>query len=278
MAKTLPYEYVPFTTVGAPVMTAAVMQILDMFGGLRAASFGGVLAIVTSLGWSWIYALRQKRKKDPNHQTLMKFIENLKALGCDHATIESALLDPLKKVATKELLASGVTRTAKVNPTTGTAPSRKKKGQTSKEEAINSVAPPDEWRTTGRVLVVDGEPMVARLTAMFLEHFGLTASIGHSDAEAIAQLKHSLTDPSEPFRLMIVDYEMSEQVLGQVRAIAPGLPVVVASFLSEAQLQARRVNLALANGLLQKPFRMSNLVDVLKPLLEPAEGSGEPTS
>ncbi len=135
----------------------------------------------------------------------------------------------------------------------------------------HAVAP--EWRTSGRVLVIDDEPMVARLTAMVLEHVGLKATIEHTGVGAVERLAHSLTESeASQFRVCVLDLTMpnlsGQELLQQLKNHAPHLPVVLTSGFSEQQLRQRGVFSGF-DGFLQKPFRMSAMVDVLRCLLEP---------
>lgn len=141
--------------------------------------------------------------------------------------------------------------------------------------AVRPEGPPSapEWRTSGRVLVVDDEPMVARLTAMVLEHVGLRPTIGHTGASALELLRQSLSDSDAAgFRIVVVDLTMpdlsGQEVLEQIRVLAPTLPVVLTSGFSEQQLRQRGA-FAGFDGFLQKPFRMTAMVEVLQGLLEP---------
>jgi two-component system cell cycle sensor histidine kinase/response regulator CckA len=144
------------------------------------------------------------------------------------------------------------------------------------EPAVGPSSAP-EWRTSGRVLVVDDEPMVARLTAMVLEHVGLQPTIGHTGADAIELLRQSLTEPqTDWYRVIVVDLTMpdlsGQEVLELIRILAPEVPVVLTSGFSEQQLRQRGMFSGF-DGFLQKPFRMSSLVEVLQGLLEPAADS-----
>ncbi len=129
-----------------------------------------------------------------------------------------------------------------------------------------------EWRTSGRVLVIDDEPMVARLTAMVLEHVGLKPTIEHSGRAGMERLRQSLTDPSHRYRVCVVDLTMpdisGQDLLLQIKSCVPELPVVLTSGFSEQQIRTRGAFEGF-DGFLQKPFRMSTMVDVLKRTLEP---------
>lgn len=132
-----------------------------------------------------------------------------------------------------------------------------------------------EWRTTGRVLVIDDEPMVARLTAMVLEHVGLKPTIEHSGRAALERLRQSLTDASHRYRICVVDLTMpdvsGQELLRQIKSCVPELPVVLTSGFSEQQIRSRGAFEGF-DGFLQKPFRMSTMIEVLKRTLDPGSG------
>lgn len=144
--------------------------------------------------------------------------------------------------------------------------------------AVHALVP--EWRTSGSVLVVDDEPMVARLTAMVLEHVGLRPTIEHSGAGALERLEQSLTESqANQFRVIVVDLTMpdlsGQELATHIRRLAPSIPVVLTSGFSEQQLRQRGAFSGF-DGFLQKPFRMSAMIEVLQRLLEPAD-EGEAT-
>lgn len=128
-----------------------------------------------------------------------------------------------------------------------------------------------EWRTSGRVLIIDDEPMVARLTAMVLEHLGLKPTTEHTGVEALAHLRQSLTEDANAYRVCVVDLTMPDlsgpDLLRQIKELAPDLPVLLTSGFSEQQLRIRGAFTGF-DGFIQKPFRMSAMVDVLRKMLD----------
>ncbi len=97
------------------------------------------------------------------------------------------------------------------------------------------------WRTSGRVLVVDDEPMVARLTAMVLEHLGMETHVERTASDALSQVKQS-HENGTPFRLVVVDWTMPDisglEMLQQLRIHFPELAAVVTSGFTEQRVRA----------------------------------------
>lgn len=147
------------------------------------------------------------------------------------------------------------------------------------EPALAS-APPDmdsaaslpAWRTSGKVLVVDDEPMVARLTAMVLEHLGMDTQVERTARDALARVQES-HERGEPFRLVVVDWTMPDvsglEMLKRLRAAYPELAVVVTSGFTEQRVTAEWTP-DQYSGFLQKPYRMTAIIDVLKTVLKEA--------
>jgi two-component system, cell cycle sensor histidine kinase and response regulator CckA len=125
------------------------------------------------------------------------------------------------------------------------------------------------WRTSGKVLVVDDEPMVARLTAMVLEHLGMETHVERSAPDALTRIKQS-HEQGAPFRLVVVDWTMPElsgfEMWQQLRAAFPELALVVTSGFTEQRVAAEWTPDE-HSGFLQKPYRMTAIIDVLKAVL-----------
>jgi two-component system, cell cycle sensor histidine kinase and response regulator CckA len=136
-------------------------------------------------------------------------------------------------------------------------------------ELDSSVSLP-AWRTTGRVLVVDDEPMVARLTAMVLEHLGMEPQVERTAADALVRVQQS-SEQGDPFRLVVVDWTMPDisglEMLQQLRATFPQLAVVVTSGFTEQRVTAEWTP-DQYSGFLQKPYRMTAVIDLLKSVLQ----------
>jgi DNA-binding response OmpR family regulator len=122
------------------------------------------------------------------------------------------------------------------------------------------------WRGSGRVLVVDDEPSVARLTALVLDQHGFEVEVAVSGQEALAQISRTPAG----FRLVVVDLSMPDlsgvDVLRQARALGCPAPMVLTSGHSRTDTVSavRDANFA---GYLQKPYRLEALLDVIQEAL-----------
>lgn len=122
----------------------------------------------------------------------------------------------------------------------------------------------DGFRGTGRLLVVDDDVAVARLTAMVLQQLGFEVDLVSGGAEALARLA------VEDYRLVIVDLTMPDldgvSVLESARARSCLMPFVLTSGCPREDVEQRLREHDFA-GYLQKPYRMEQLVRLLKQLL-----------
>ena len=107
-----------------------------------------------------------------------------------------------------------------------------------------------------RILFVDDEPDVVRLGVMLLERLGYVV-VGESDStRALAQVR---ADP-EAFDLVVADVAMpglsGDALCLQLRALRPGLPVLLCSGHGQEALRATE---RVAVGFLEKPFSAASL-------------------
>jgi CheY-like chemotaxis protein len=124
-----------------------------------------------------------------------------------------------------------------------------------------------------RVLVVDDEAWVLDLTREFLERAGfevVTAVGGRAGLECLRERAREIS-------LVVLDLVMpdleGEQVLEEMRRLAPEIPVLVATGLGgETAAQARA--LAGAAGLVRKPFEPEALVGRIRSLLRAPHSYG----
>ncbi|NGM21327.1 PAS domain-containing protein [Roseomonas stagni] len=82
---------------------------------------------------------------------------------------------------------------------------------------------------TGRVLLVDDEPLVLDSTAALIEELGYEVATATCAEDALAMLDAA----QEPFRAVVTDFAMpgmtGAELAGRIGALHPGLPVILAS-------------------------------------------------
>lgn len=113
-----------------------------------------------------------------------------------------------------------------------------------------------------RILVVDDDSRLLGLLTETLGAIGYAAEDAKSAKEALAKLAES------KFHLIISDIKMPEMdglsLLERIRENYPGLPVIFITGLPQTDI-LRSVN---PEGILSKPFRISNLEDLIEQALE----------
>jgi signal transduction histidine kinase/CheY-like chemotaxis protein len=129
-------------------------------------------------------------------------------------------------------------------------------------------APPDVWRGSGTILVVDDEPIARDVTADMLQRIGFATVTAGDGRQALDRLEPG----TAAFAGVVLDLTMPGpsglDVHRELRRRAPALPVLLMSGYS-----AHDAREALAGGaptaFLQKPFRLADLVRALRDLFEP---------
>ena len=117
-------------------------------------------------------------------------------------------------------------------------------------------------KSAARILVVDDDSRLLGLLTETLVAIGYEAEDARSAREALAKLAES------KFHLIISDIKMPEMdglsLLERIRENYPGLPVVFITGLPQTDI-LRSAN---PEGILSKPFRISNLEDLIEQALE----------
>ncbi len=120
-------------------------------------------------------------------------------------------------------------------------------------------------KSAARILVVDDDSRLLGLLTETLVAIGYEAEDAGSAREALAKLAES------KFHLIISDIKMPEMdglsLLERIRENYPGLPVIFIT----GQPKPDTARSANPEGILSKPFRISNLEDLIEQALEPTE-------
>ena len=125
---------------------------------------------------------------------------------------------------------------------------------------IPASEPPNEpaKSSSGRILLVDDEPIVCNTARTALERAGHVVQVATGGREAVEMVSAS----PHGYSLVLLDLGMpefdGEQTLDAIRSINPGLPVVICSGYSDADVQ-RRLRGKPVTGFLQKPFDFRTL-------------------
>lgn len=125
--------------------------------------------------------------------------------------------------------------------------------------------PPPSWRGEGLVLVVDDEESVRRVASAMVESLGFTVLQARDGMEALEIFK----DQGHGIDVVLLDLTMprlgGEETLQELRKLQPELPIVVMSGYSEIDARGRFSDEG-PSAYLQKPFRIVELIRVLRPL------------
>jgi PAS domain S-box-containing protein len=126
--------------------------------------------------------------------------------------------------------------------------------------------PSKQWRGSGVVLLVDDEEAVRGVAARVLQRSGFEVVEAGSGEEAIAHCASTTTEP----RAVVLDLTMpglgGEATFHEIRRRWPALPVVVSSgYMPQEGGDLQHV------PFLAKPYRPSELIDLLRRVLEPQD-------
>jgi two-component system cell cycle sensor histidine kinase/response regulator CckA len=122
-----------------------------------------------------------------------------------------------------------------------------------------------DWKGSGTVLVVDDEAHVRTITELMLTQFGLTVLTATDGLEGVRSVtEHDHID------LVLMDLTMprmgGHEALSQMRSRRPDLPVILTSGYNEAD--ALKANELTDIGFLQKPFELTELIALVREILE----------
>ena len=117
-----------------------------------------------------------------------------------------------------------------------------------------------------KLLIIDDEEVVLRTAARMLASLGFTAVTVKDGAEGIDVFLRA-RDEGEPFDVVITDLTIpggigGREVVTQLLQIDPGTKVIIASGYSNDPVMGRFEEYGF-KGVIRKPFRMSELSDVM---------------
>ena len=120
-----------------------------------------------------------------------------------------------------------------------------------------------------RVLVVDDNRDLGKLTLEILKERGFRVNIAFDGVSALARIKQ------EPYDLMILDYRLPGisglTVLEKTQQIRPNLKTIMISAFGSDSTKARAKELG-AYAFIDKPFNIDGLVKVVKKTLNKGKG------
>jgi CheY-like chemotaxis protein len=135
-------------------------------------------------------------------------------------------------------------------------------------DATATATPPatPRARGSGRILLVDDDPPVARALGRILERLGYEVTACGDGAEALARFR---ADPTR-FDAVLTDETLpgmrGHQLTRELLALRPELPVLICTGYSE-HLDEERAREIGARGLFMKPFDVAQLAEALRAAL-----------
>ena len=120
----------------------------------------------------------------------------------------------------------------------------------------------DDWRGSGKVLLVDDEETIQATCGMMLRVLGFTPIIANDGREAVEIFRK---EPDIAF--VILDLTMphmdGEQCFRELRQLDPDAKVIMSSGYNEQEVTQRFLGKGLTS-FIQKPYRLSQLTEVIK--------------
>jgi signal transduction histidine kinase/CheY-like chemotaxis protein len=123
------------------------------------------------------------------------------------------------------------------------------------------------WSATERptVLVADDEEVVRGVVAEALGRAGFTVLVACDGEEALELLEERGGAVAGVLLDMVMPVKTGAEVFAEMRALYPDVPVIVSSGYREAEMRSRLGDLC-PNGILQKPYELTLLVDTMRAL------------
>ncbi len=126
---------------------------------------------------------------------------------------------------------------------------------------------PNQWRGSGRVLVVDDEEMVRNLAQTMLERMGFTVLTAADGCEAVEIFEQN----PEGFACVLLDLTMprmdGREALHELRRLRPDVRVVICSGYDSQRLSHLFPAASDCLAFMHKPFHLADFSDTLRALL-----------
>jgi CheY-like chemotaxis protein len=123
-----------------------------------------------------------------------------------------------------------------------------------------------EGRATGTVLVAEDEGAIRALARMILTKAGLGVIEARDGREAVDVFRQHRAEVGCVLLDLTMPRKSGVEALAEIRMIAPSVPVVVMSGFNPEELAGRFAGTPLI-GIISKPFRPEQLVDVMRKAL-----------
>jgi PAS domain S-box-containing protein len=129
-------------------------------------------------------------------------------------------------------------------------------------EIFNGTSTQDNWKSSGKVLLVDDEETVRGIGAEMLKELGFTPLTANDGREAVEIFKET-----PDFVFVILDLTMphmdGEQCFRELRQLKPDVKVIMSSGYNEQEVCQKFVGKGLA-GFVQKPYKLSVLKEAIR--------------
>ena len=123
---------------------------------------------------------------------------------------------------------------------------------------------------SGSVLLVDDEPLVARVSEKMLLKLGFKTSTAADGLEAVAKLQEMEDHPAFVLLDMRMPRMAGPECFAKLRALAPSLPIILTTGYANDD-KAQRLCAEPLTGLLYKPYNLTKMTDVINALLLQAQ-------
>jgi len=123
------------------------------------------------------------------------------------------------------------------------------------------------WQGKGTILLVDDEVQIRHFAKTLLENFGFTVIEASNGKEALDLYQQHATD----IALVLTDMGMpvmdGYELFAELKQLNHNLPIIVSSGFGDAEVSSRLASENVA-GIISKPYKPSQLMEVLKSALE----------